>query len=284
MPGAPPIEKRNLTQEAQLATAHALLQAAQNAADQPGAAQPAQSYNPRAPQRSYPRAPIPSKGRTPQSPPPSRVPKLTLPQTPPPAPEPPATTMDGAKRQSENQLHNWRAYFNELAFQESSGDPKAKNTTAGGIGAHGLAQLRLPAFIDIGYVIVNDEHDGTKKKIEWTGRDGADSLEAYQSNPDIQRKSAARLAHKQNRYIENAGLNKYVGATVNVDGKPVVLSKAAIFAATHYSGAQGLKDYFDAIQRGGQSSDAPANSRHQEIEKRFREFEKIPFALPFLYD
>ena len=164
VPGAPPIEKRNLTQEAQLATAHALLQAAQNAADQPGAAQPAQSYNPRAPQRSYPRAPIPSKGRTPQSPPPSRVPKLTLPQTPPPAPEPPATTMDGAKRQSENQLHNWRAYFNELAFQESSGDPKAKNTTAGGIGAHGLAQLRLPAFRDIDYIIVNDEHDGTKKE------------------------------------------------------------------------------------------------------------------------
>lgn len=261
VPGAPPIEKRNLTQEAQLATAHSLLQTAQNAADQP-AQQVAQqlAQNQADPAEKPIRAPWPL----------SSLPRFT-----PPSPAAAAAAAVDANRQDEERTSNWEAYLNTLIARESDDDPSATNMTAGGIGAHGLAQLRGPALQDAGYI----DKDGN-----WTNLDGADSLATYQAQADIQRQSAARLAHVQNRYIEDRELDKYVGATMNIGGHPVTLSRAALFAATHYAGAKGLKEYFDLIQREGDSADFKPNAHHQEIEKRIELFENVPFDLPILPD
>jgi len=125
-------------------------------------------------------------------------------------------------------------FLHDLAFRESS----LNATKVNKFGYAGLFQMGEAAMVDAGYY----KSDGTAVS-DWrgkfTGKNGINSLADFTNNPDAQVKAIADYQAVQWKVIQNLGLTKYLGQTIN----GVEITQSGLLAGAHLVGYGGLQKY-----------------------------------------
>lgn len=135
-------------------------------------------------------------------------------------------------------------YLNLLGQRESSNNYAAVNQ----FGYLGRYQMGAAALIDAGYA----SQGSTNSNIMWTGRNGVNSTQAFLSNHQAQDDAITRYNQVQMGYINNLGLNSYVGQTINGQ----VITQSGLLAGAHNLGVGNLQTY---LQSGGQTIPVDGN-------------------------
>ena len=129
-------------------------------------------------------------------------------------------------------------YLDALAQRESSNNWSAVNQ----FGYLGRYQMGAAALIDAGYAAPGS----TNRNIIWTGRDGVNSTQDFLNNHQAQNNAINRYNQVQWGYIQNLGLDRYVGQTINGQ----VITQSGLLAGAHNLGVGNLQRY---LQSNGQT-------------------------------
>jgi len=125
-------------------------------------------------------------------------------------------------------------FLHDLAYRESS----LNATKVNKFGYAGLFQMGEAAMVDAGYY----KSDGSATndwKGKFTGKNGINSLADFTNNPDAQVKAIADYQAVQWKVIQNLGLTKYLGQTIN----GVQITQSGLLAGAHLVGYGGLQKY-----------------------------------------
>lgn len=116
----------------------------------------------------------------------------------------------------------------------------------------------------------------------WTDKareHGVTSDDDFRTNPEAQEAAMSDIMREAERQADAKGLYRHSGQTYpGVVGQSVTITDAGIAEAAHREGADATRKY---LQRrvNGRKADAPADrERDRRIEKRLRDFEKVPYT------
>lgn len=130
-----------------------------------------------------------------------------------------------------------------LAKRESGdrSNPNGNPLSVNAYGYVGLYQMGEAALIDAGYY----NADGTARNDwsgTWTGRNGVNSLNDFLSDPNKQNKAITDFHQKLRGYIQSAGLDAYIGKTIN----GILITESGMIAGAHLVGIGGLKTFLSS--------------------------------------
>ena len=125
-------------------------------------------------------------------------------------------------------------FLHDLAYRESS----LNATKVNKFGYAGLFQMGEAAMVDAGYY-KSDGSDANDWRGKFTGKNGINSLADFTNNPDAQVKAIADYQAVQWKVIQNLGLTKYLGQTIN----GVEITQSGLLAGAHLVGYGGLQKY-----------------------------------------
>lgn len=174
-------------------------------------------------------------------------------------------------------VKNLEDFFNDLGLRESSGKADVINN----YGYLGLYQMGIPALIDAGYYKMegNDINNHWESRY-FTGKDGINNIDDFLQNPEIQKKAMIAYKEKQWEYLENWGIRKYIGKTIN----GIKISPSGILAAAHLVGQVRLEKY---LSSNGKNIPKDANGTSvEEYLKKFADYDvsEITGILPYVND
>ena len=139
---------------------------------------------------------------------------------------------------------NFDAFLSALNKRESSGNPSIVNK----YGYVGLYQMGKVAFIDSGYYKKSDGMSGNKyNDNDLTSKTGINTIKDILKTPNLHTKASTDVHAKAWLYIENAGLDKYIGQTIG----GVKITESGLIAGYHLKGLgtsknPGLKQFLES--------------------------------------
>lgn len=129
-------------------------------------------------------------------------------------------------------------YLAALSARESGSNPGSVNQ----YGFLGSYQMGEAALIDAGYY-QKDKTPGTNDwQGVWTGKNGIHSQADFLAQGTKQTQAITDYNVRQWRYIQNLGLDSYVGQTVG----GVVITASGLLAGAHLVGAGGLRTFLQS--------------------------------------
>jgi len=116
----------------------------------------------------------------------------------------------------------------------------------------------------------------------WTDKareHGVASDDDFLKNPAAQEAAMSDIMREAERQADSKGLYNHSGRTYpGVGGESVTITDAGIAAAAHRHGAGATANYLRR-RVNGRKADAPEDrTRDKQIEKRLRDFEKVPYT------
>lgn len=136
-------------------------------------------------------------------------------------------------------MKNLQDFYKDLGQREASGDYKSKNV----FGYLGLYQMGTDALIDAGYY----DWAGKSNVNNWqdkyfTGKDGVYSVNDFLNNPQAQDNAMLEFKKKQWGYLKNAGVEKYIGKTIN----GINITESGVLSGAHLVGQKELIKYLSS--------------------------------------
>ena len=129
-------------------------------------------------------------------------------------------------------------FFTALGQQESSGNYSIEN----GLGYIGKYQFGEAALQDIGFYN-GDSTPHTNDWIgTWTGKDGVSNLSQFLDNPSAQDAAAQMYANTLWNYIQNDGLDQYIGDTIG----GIQITQSGLIAGAWLVGVGGLAKFLNS--------------------------------------
>lgn len=137
---------------------------------------------------------------------------------------------------------SYEKFFEMLGHRESSGVYTATNSL-GYMGKYQMGGDTLRDLCKVGkdFCYVSDI-TGKGNKVQFNGRDGINSLNAFLANKQVQEKLIRAKMQLEMRYLKNLGLLKYVGQKTP-QGIPVTVS--GLLGAAHLMGSGGVACFFN---------------------------------------
>ncbi len=129
-------------------------------------------------------------------------------------------------------------YLAALSAGESSSNPTSVNK----YGYLGSYQMGESALIDAGYYLKDNTPNTNDWKGTWTGKNGIHSKADFLANAAVQTQAIKDYNIKQWGYIQNLGLDSYLGQTV----AGIVMTESGLLAGAHLVGVGGLKTFLQS--------------------------------------
>jgi hypothetical protein len=190
-------------------------------------------------------------------------------ETPPRKPLPPGKTKDNGQFQSP--IHS--KFRHAIHKRESDKDNyyAIGKTESGKNVAWGRYQFTEIAFKAAG---LKDE------KGNWTGKYGVRNLDDFMKNGQAQERGMTDYMRDNWRQMQQSGALNHIGQRINGRVDKFQVSDSGLYAAAHRYGAPTVREYL-SVQRtngwnSGKYAEHPKEKAFLAIEKRLREFEKIP--------
>ncbi|CUW38348.1 conserved protein of unknown function [Magnetospirillum sp. XM-1] len=116
----------------------------------------------------------------------------------------------------------------------------------------------------------------------WTDKareHGVASDEDFLKNPAAQEAAMSDIMREAERQADSKGLYSHAGRTYSgVGGESVTITDAGIAAAAHRHGAGATANYIRRRVNGRKAAAPEDRARDKQIEKRLRDFEKVPYT------
>jgi hypothetical protein len=151
--------------------------------------------------------------------------------------------VDTESRRASDRIVNGGGNFESILLKrESSGSPRVQNRE----GYTGLYQFGAPRLATLGvYTAGSGERlSDWQSGQQWTGRfdipgfPEVKTIEDFRNNPAAQKKAFDMHVQEMDREIEERGLEKYIGKTINGVG----ITRAGLYNMMHLGGATGAQD------------------------------------------
>ena len=141
---------------------------------------------------------------------------------------------------------DYSAYLAELRQRESSNDYSVRNQ----YGFMGAYQMGEAALVDMGFVTKSGSaYDNQIADSQWTNNAkafGVSSVESFLGSKRAQDYAINRYNEVQWRYIENLGLERYIGQEVG----GIVMTESGMLAGAHLVGVGNLSKF---LKSGGRT-------------------------------